>query len=79
MMSDLNLKASIANKVKEMIDLAFEENQLILPLLYGQSYLIQKSDNLKHITMARWLAWTNDSSTKCLMFQASQNSLFYFL
>ena len=29
-----------------------------------------KSDNLKHITMAWWLAWTNDSSTKCLMFQA---------
>ena len=29
-----------------------------------------KSDNLKHITIARWLAWTNDSLTKLLMFQA---------
>ena len=32
--------------------------------------LVIKSNNLKHITMARWLAWTNDSSTKRLMFQA---------
>ena len=34
-----------------------------------------KSDNLKYITMARWLGGTNDSSTKRLMFQA----LFFFI
>ena len=42
----------------------------LLPLGLCQVIYYQKSDNLKHIKMARWLAWTNDSSTKRLMFQA---------
>ena len=29
-----------------------------------------KSDNLQYNTLVRWIAGTNDSSTKCLMFQA---------
>ena len=35
---------------------------------------ILKSDNLQYNTLVRWFAGTNDSSTKCLMFQV----LFFF-
>ena len=35
----------------------------------------QKSDNLQYNTLVRWFAGTNDSSTKCPMFQV----LFFFI
>ena len=35
-----------------------------------QVYNDQKSVNLQYNTLGRWVDWTNDSSTKCLMFQA---------
>ena len=45
------------------------------PILLHRPHWTLKSDNLKYITMARWLGRTNDSSTKHLMFQV----LFFFL
>ena len=40
----------------------------------GKSSRDLKSDNLQYNPLVRWYAGTNDSSTKCLMFQV----LFFF-
>ena len=37
-----------------------------------------KSDNLQYNTLVCWTDWTNNSTTKCLMFQVS-NSIFIFV
>ena len=45
-----------------------DETLLIATTLYPHPP-VHKSDNLQYNTLCHWVAGTNDSSTKCLMFQ----------
>ena len=49
----------------------------ILAVLFWTG-LVLKSVNLQYNTLDRWVDGTNDSSTKCLMFQASLFSIFHW-
>ena len=50
------------------------ETFVILTCCIVNSKKAQKSDNLQYNMLVDWFAWTNDSSTKGLMFQV----LFFF-
>ena len=66
-------RLSLLSALQIMLSLSLHPGTLSLTT--SSQYRGQKSDNLQYNTLGRWVAGTNDSSTKRLMFQV----LFFFI